>query len=122
MTSPISSAITDPTEGKTVAEHPTDDTAHLLELAEEAGTAIDTVVVLDFGSQYSQLITRRVRECGVYCELMHHDTAWDEVSHLDPKGIILSGGPASVYADDAPTLPAWVLERELPVLGICYGM
>lgn len=122
MTSTVPPASIDPTEGQTVSEHPTDDTAHLLEAAEEAGTTIDTVVVLDFGSQYSQLITRRVRECGVYCELMHHDTGWDEVSHLAPKGVILSGGPASVYADGAPTLPQWVLDRELPVLGICYGM
>ncbi|MGI8975695.1 MAG: glutamine-hydrolyzing GMP synthase [Thermomicrobiales bacterium] len=83
---------------------------------------MDTVVVLDFGSQYSQLITRRVRECGVYCELLNHDTGWEAISHLDPKGIILSGGPASVYADGAPSLPKWVLERELPILGICYGM
>ncbi|CAN5737335.1 glutamine-hydrolyzing GMP synthase [soil metagenome] len=119
MTSTASPATTDPTEGSTVAEHSLDDAAHLLDAAE---TAIDTVVVLDFGSQYSQLITRRVRECGVYCELLHHDTRWEVIAHLDPKGIILSGGPASVYADSAPSLPDWVLERDLPILGICYGM
>jgi GMP synthase (glutamine-hydrolysing) len=104
------------------AEHEVADAAHLLEEAEEAGIPVDAMVVLDFGSQYSQLITRRVRECGVYCELMPHDTTWDEVARLEPKGIILSGGPASVYAEDAPQLPDWVLERRLPVLGICYGM
>jgi GMP synthase (glutamine-hydrolysing) len=85
-------------------------------------SAPDAVVVLDFGSQYSQLITRRVRECGVYCELLHHDATWDEVSRLAPKAVILSGGPNSVYEPGAPGLPAWVLDRGLPTLGICYGM
>ena len=112
----------DPTEGDEAAEHDIADAAHLLAEAEDAGAAVDAVVVLDFGSQYSQLITRRVRECGVYCELVPHDVTWDDIARLEPKGVILSGGPASVYADDAPQLPTWVLERELPVLGICYGM
>lgn len=85
-------------------------------------TSPDSVIVLDYGSQYSQLITRRVRECGVYCELLHHDTTWDEIAHLEPKGVILSGGPNSVYERGAPGLPAWVLDRGLPALGICYGM
>lgn len=84
--------------------------------------AIDAVVVLDFGSQYSQLITRRVREANVYCELVRSDTPWDEIAPLQPKGIILSGGPASVYEPGAPQLPEWVLASGLPVLGICYGM
>ena len=82
----------------------------------------DTVVVLDFGSQYSQLIARRVREAGVYSILLPWDTAWEEVAHLRPKGIILSGGPASVYDQGAPSLPSWVLREDVPVLGICYGM
>ncbi|MGH2615145.1 MAG: glutamine-hydrolyzing GMP synthase [Thermomicrobiales bacterium] len=82
----------------------------------------DTVVVLDFGSQYSQLIARRVREAGVYSVLLPWDTAWDEVARLAPKGVILSGGPASVYEPGAPSLPSWVLSNETPVLGICYGM
>ncbi|MDF2757968.1 MAG: synthase, large subunit [Thermomicrobiales bacterium] len=84
--------------------------------------AFDTVVVLDFGSQYSQLIARRVREAGVYSILLPWDTPWEEVSRLQPKGIILSGGPASVYDQGAPSLPAWVLGEDVPVLGICYGM
>ncbi len=82
----------------------------------------DTVVVLDFGSQYSQLIARRVREAGVYSVLLPWDTPWDEVAKLNPKGVILSGGPASVYEPGAPTLPPWVLGEALPTLGICYGM
>ena len=92
----------------------------------EADTSIDidfdTVVVLDFGSQYSQLIARRVREAGVYSILLPWDVGWDEVARLRPKGVILSGGPASVYDQGAPSLPAWVLREDAPVLGICYGM
>ena len=82
----------------------------------------DTVVVLDFGSQYSQLIARRIREAGVYSILLPWDTNWEEIARLRPKGIILSGGPASVYDEGAPSLPAWVLREDVPVLGICYGM
>jgi GMP synthase (glutamine-hydrolysing) len=82
----------------------------------------DSVVVLDFGSQYSQLITRRVREAGVYSELFPHDAPWSEIAARNPKGVILSGGPASVYEAGAPQLPDWVLASSLPVLGICYGM
>jgi GMP synthase (glutamine-hydrolysing) len=83
---------------------------------------VDTVVVLDFGSQTAQLIARRVRECHVYCELLPHDTPWECVAALAPSGIILSGGPLSVYEPNAPQLPDWVLAGGLPVLGICYGM
>jgi GMP synthase (glutamine-hydrolysing) len=79
----------------------------------------DTVVVLDFGSQYSQLIARRVREAGVYSILLPWDVPWEEVARLRPKGVILSGGPASVYDPGAPSLPAWVLREDVPVLGIC---
>jgi len=112
----------DPTEGKVAGSHAVEASAHLLEDASRDGKTVDAVVILDYGSQYSQLITRRVRECGVYGELMPHDAAWDDVAKLHPKAIILSGGPNSVYADDAPALPDWVLDQNLPVLGICYGM
>ncbi len=80
------------------------------------------LIILDFGSQYSQLIARRVRELGVYCELMPHDSPVESVLALNPSGFILSGGPASVYAADAPQLAAYVLDSGRPVLGICYGM
>ncbi len=80
------------------------------------------MVVIDFGSQYSRLIARRVRESNVYCEILRHNTPWDEVSHLNVKGIILSGGPASVYDPGAPMAPDWVFSGGLPVLGICYGL
>ena len=80
------------------------------------------VVVLDFGSQYSQLIARRVRELEVYCELVPHYAPPEEIERLNPVGYILSGGPASVYAADAPRLPEGVLRSEKPLLGICYGM
>jgi GMP synthase (glutamine-hydrolysing) len=82
----------------------------------------EAVVILDFGSQYSLLIARRVRECGVYCELLPNDAPWEEVQRLRPKAIILSGGPASVYEPDAPLAPPYVFQSGLPVLGICYGM
>ncbi len=82
----------------------------------------ESVVILDFGSQYSLLIARRVREAGVYCELLPHDAPLDRVAELNPRGFILSGGPNSVYDAGAPIAPAYVYESELPVLGICYGM
>ena len=82
----------------------------------------ESIIVLDYGSQYSQLIVRRVREAGVYSELLRFDVAHDQAMALNPRGIILSGGPNSVYADGAPQLPAWVIDAGLPVLGICYGM
>ena len=81
-----------------------------------------TVIVLDFGSQFSMLIARRIREAGVYSELVPYDAPWDDVQKLNPAGFILSGGPASVYDEDAPQIPAYVFESGLPVLGICYGM
>ena len=83
---------------------------------------IDSIAVLDFGSQYSQLIASRVREVQVYCELFPWDTPAEKVQAIAPRGYILSGGPASVYAPGAPFIPAYVLESGLPILGICYGM
>jgi GMP synthase (glutamine-hydrolysing) len=79
-------------------------------------------VVLDFGGQYSQLIARRVRECGVFSELLPHDVGLEEVLRRRPRGVILSGGPASVYEQGAPPLRRELLELDVPVLGICYGM
>ncbi len=92
--------------------------------AEEAvsGAEREAIVVIDFGSQYSMLIARRIRELQVYCELVSHDTPWEKIAHLNPKGFILSGGPASVYEPGAPLAPAYVYESQLPVMGICYGM
>jgi len=85
-------------------------------------TRNDEVLVLDFGGQYSQLIARRVRECGVFSELLPHTVPLDEIRKRAPRGLILSGGPASVYADHAPRLRSELLELGIPVLGICYGM
>jgi GMP synthase (glutamine-hydrolysing) len=99
-----------------VAEQPIE------ELALEREAAADEVVVLDFGGQYSQLIARRVRELGVFSELLPHTVGVDEVRRRRPKGLILSGGPASVYADGAPRLDPGLLGLGVPVLGICYGM
>ena len=82
----------------------------------------ETILIIDFGSQYSRLIARRVRESSVYCEIIPHDAPWEAVEGLNPKGVILSGGPASVYEPGAPLAPAWVFDSGLPVLGICYGM
>jgi len=82
----------------------------------------DTVVVLDFGSQYAQLIARRVRELNVYSELLPHDTPWAEIARRRPKALILSGGPASVYDEGAPKADPAIWSGEVPVLGICYGL
>src|SRR3954464_7998244 len=90
----------------------------------EAGpiTKTDEVLVLDFGGQYSQLIARRVRECGVFSELLPHTVDVEDIKRRQPRGLILSGGPASVYSEGAPKLRGELLELGIPVLGICYGM
>src|SRR3954453_5987755 len=90
--------------------------------AEAGAVRQDEVLVLDFGGQYSQLIARRVRECGVFSELLPHTVPLDEIRRREPRGLILSGGPASVYADGAPKLNVELLSLGIPVLGICYGM
>ena len=85
-------------------------------------TVAERVLVLDFGSQYAQLIARRVREQNVYCEIVRHDISAERLRKLNPLGIILSGGPASVYSDGAPQCDAELFRLGIPVLGICYGM
>ena len=82
----------------------------------------DGVVIVDFGSQYSRLIARRVRELKVYCEIVSPDASWEQVAHINPRGVILSGGPSSVYDEGASLAPTWVYEGSVPILGICYGM
>jgi len=81
-----------------------------------------TVLILDFGAQYSQLIARRVRELGVYTEIVPHDTPWSVLSERDPAALILSGGPASTLTPDAPDMDPAIVRSGLPILGICYGM
>lgn len=82
----------------------------------------ETVVILDFGGQYSQLIARRVREAHIYSEILPYDTPLEEILGKNPKAVILSGGPASVYSEDAPRCDERLFETGIPVLGICYGM
>src|SRR5512140_2319699 len=83
---------------------------------------LDSIAIIDFGSQYTQLIARRVRELQVYCEVFPPTVGRDELVRLDPRGVILSGGPASVYDAGAPRLPDFLLDLGLHILGICYGM
>ena len=90
--------------------------------AAERPPIAEQVIVLDYGGQYSQLIARRVRECGVFSELLPHHVGAEEVGRRKPKGVILSGGPSSVYEPGAPALDRDLLELGIPVLGICYGM
>lgn len=84
--------------------------------------SLEKIIVLDFGSQYNQLITRRIREFGVFSELLSHKTTAAEIKAMNPKGIIFSGGPNSVYAEDAFKVDSAIFDLGVPVLGICYGM
>lgn len=81
----------------------------------------ELIIVLDFGGQYNQLIARRVRECNVYCEVKSYKTSIEEIKALNPKGIIFTGGPNSVYLEDSPTISKEIFELGVPVLGLCYG-
>jgi len=83
---------------------------------------VDRILILDLGSQYTQLITRRIREIGVYSEVVRFDLPFEEIQSFDPKGIILSGGPSSVYEKFSPTVDSRIFEMGIPILGICYGM
>ena len=84
--------------------------------------AADRILILDFGSQVTQLIARRVREAGVYCEIHPSTRTLEWIREWAPAAIILSGGPSSVYDEDVPTTDPGVLELDIPVLGVCYGM
>ncbi len=117
--SPISGAAAPETHGSRSTGAVSDPVA---EPPAAADVTAERVVVLDYGGQYSQLIARRVRECGVFSELLPHHVGAAEVARRRPRGVILSGGPASVYAEGAPPLQRELLELGVPVLGICYGM
>ncbi len=82
----------------------------------------ETILILDFGSQYTQLIARRIREQNVYCEIHPHDFSLEEMKKVSPKGIIFSGGPMSVYDDGAPQIDGKIFQLDIPILGICYGL
>ena len=81
----------------------------------------EMILVIDFGGQYNQLIARRVRESGVYCEIVSYKQSLDKIKAKNPKGIIFTGGPNSAYLEDSPTISAEIYELGVPVLGICYG-
>src|SRR5258707_15169386 len=86
-----------------------------------SGGGFDTVLVIDYGAQYAQLIARRVRKCKVYSEILPHDVSIDEIRRRRPAGLILSGGPASVNSPGAPRVNPEFFALDIPVLGICYG-
>ena len=82
----------------------------------------ELILIMDFGGQYSQLIARRIRECGVYCEIVSFKTSIEKITEMNPKGIVFSGGPSSVYAEKAPKCDVRIFDLGIPILGICYGM
>ena len=82
---------------------------------------MDKIIVLDFGSQYSHLICRRIREFNVYANLLSYNTPIDEIKKLNPKGIIFTGGPSSVYDKEPPSPDNHIFNSNIPILGICYG-
>ena len=81
----------------------------------------EKVIVIDFGGQYNQLVARRVRECNVYCEIYSYKTPLEQIKAMNPKGIILTGGPNSCYEEGSPTCTKELFELGVPVLGLCYG-
>src|SRR5579862_2450881 len=85
-------------------------------------TPSENILIFDFGSQYGQLIARRVREQNVFCQIVRHDISAARVAELKPRGLIFSGGPASVYEPNAPRCDPAIFDLGIPVLGICYGM
>src|SRR5436190_1635690 len=91
-------------------------------MANGSSTSSERVLVMDFGSQYAQLIARRVRENNVYCEIVRHDVSAEQLRKHNARGLILSGGPSSVYEPGAPRCDPKIFELGIPVLGICYGM
>ncbi len=82
----------------------------------------EKILILDFGGQYNQLIARRVRECNVYSEVVPFNISLEKIKEINPKGIIFTGGPASVYGEDSPKCDPEIFNLGIPVLGICYGM
>lgn len=82
----------------------------------------ELILILDFGGQYNQLIARRVRECNVYSEVVPYNISLEKIKEKNPKGIIFTGGPASVYGEDSPRCAEGIFDLGIPVLGICYGM
>ena len=97
-------------------------TAGFFPMSGDESFGVSKVVILDFGSQYTQVIARRIRECRVYSEILPFSATPDQIRHTGARGIILSGGPASVIAENAPQINPEVFELGIPVLGICYGL